>query len=206
MAFQSAKSEIFTNTLGTIRSFTTLTKYFSFMTGTDISKELEYLENQIKVTIFNEPLVEEEGKKIIVGVKALKRVASTLQLSLRPVLLAKELSVGFLRALTIATTNIVKGGNKFSFKEIMSAYAIVFGHVSDKAGNFIKTDNKDISEFSLINALNNEYGLSNMDINSIVEKLKTNRFGLNAGTSRFLFWTSTSGDFVNRMVLLIAEM
>jgi hypothetical protein len=45
-----------------------------------------------------------------------------------------------------------------------------------------------------------------MDVNTIVEKFKTNRFGLMGNLSTHLFWTSTAGDFVNRMVLLIAEM
>jgi hypothetical protein len=48
--------------------------------------------------------------------------------------------------------------------------------------------------------------MANMDLNTIVNKLKTNRFGLGAGLSKWAFWFATYGDFVNRMVLLIAEM
>jgi hypothetical protein len=48
--------------------------------------------------------------------------------------------------------------------------------------------------------------MANMDLNTIVDKLKSNRFGICAGISKWLFWTATYGDFVNRMVLLIAEM
>lgn len=206
MAFHSAKEVIFNETLSSIRSIVTFAKFQSNSTGQDISKYLQEIKDKIKVTIFNEPLIEGNLKWVANTINVLRKTASHVLIGYRPTILIKELSVGFLRNLSLATTNIIKSDKSFTLKEIKDAYLTIFGHIGTKGGDLVTSNNKDIAEFTLVNALNNQYGMANMDLNTIVNKLKTNRFGLGAGLSKWAFWFATYGDFVNRMVLLIAEM
>lgn len=206
MAFHSAKEVIFNETLSSIRSIVTFAKFQSNITGQDISKYLQEIKDKIKITIFNEPLIEENLKQVANIIKTGRKITSNLTVGFKPLTLVKELSVGFIRNLSLATTNIIKSDKSFTLKEIKDAYLTIFGHIKTKSQDLISSDDRDIAEFTLINKLNNQYGMSNMDLNTIIDKLKTNRFGLSAGISKWSFWFATYGDFVNRMVLLIAEM
>lgn len=49
-------------------------------------------------------------------VKTGRKIASTLNISFRPLQTLKELSVGFIRSLSLATTNIIKSDASFTHK------------------------------------------------------------------------------------------
>jgi hypothetical protein len=161
----------------------------------------------MKVTLFHEPLIDEEEEDATAAVRMARHFGSMLSIALRPGLWIKEMTIGFMRNYSMAVANVIKKDPYgFTPSDLVKANAVMIGHAVEKGGYFTMATRPDIAEFSLINQLNNEYGLANMDISSIVEKLKTDRYGLGAGFSRWAFFFATNPDFQNRMTVLVAAM
>ena len=59
---------------------------------------------------------------------------------------------------------------------------------------------------NLIQKLNQFYRIANMDIGGMSTKVQHDRHGIMRGINRWLFATSTAGDYYNRMSLMLAKM
>lgn len=206
VAFNAAKRNVFNKLLFGIKAITTTWKYLSYQTQHDITPLLEFLENQIKITIYNENLIKEELSDVAVTTASMRTLSSLLNIAVRGTMVLKELSIGFLNAYALAVQNkLIDKDHNFGLKDLTKSYGIIFGHIFQKGEQAISSDDS-ISKFTLVNQLNNRYGIANMDLNTIINKLKTDRFGMFAGMSKWLFWTTTYGDFINRMTMFLAYM
>lgn len=67
-------------------------------------------------------------------------------------------------------------------------------NITKAYGKLITIDNKFTDEFNLIDKLNFFYRIHNMDIATVVDKIKTDRHGVMKGFGRMAFLTSTLGD------------
>lgn len=207
VAFSAAKRVIFTETLTNIRHTLWAWKMMSQRTGVDINEVLNFLENQIKITIFNEPILDDELEDAAKAIQLTRIINSAFKLSLRPFQWVKEMTVGWIRNWSIALANVIKNDDySFGFEDVSAAMKFMIGHVSDRFGQLVRSSDDDIASFTLLNGLNNYYGIANMDINSIVQKLKTDRYGFGAGLSKWMYWCSTNPDLYNRMVMFVAQM
>jgi hypothetical protein len=136
----------------------------------------------------------------------MRTVSSVLNVAAKGTMVIKELSIGFLIAYALAIQNkLIDKEHNFGIKDLTKSYGLIFGHIFQKGEQALSSEDS-ISKFTLVNQLNNRYGIANMDLNTIIHKLKTDRFGLFAGISKWLFWTTTYGDFVNRMTMFLAYM
>ena len=206
-AFSALRSRIFTDLMDTVRAYAVVLRTMHFKTGIDVDTLLQFIEEQMKVTLFSEPVIDEELQEVSAAVRFSRHVGSMFSIALRPALWIKEMTIGLARNYSMATANIIKGDPYgMTPSDLAKAEAVMIGHAVEKGGYITMSTRPDIAEFSLINQLNNTYGMANMDANGMVDKLKTDRFGVGAGLSRVAFFFATNPDFQNRMTLLVAMM
>lgn len=204
--FMYTKETIMNDLLPIIDSFSIMVRYRSEMTGEDFNDILQTLDDQVTITIFNKPLIPEELQDAAKIISTVRSATSTLHIAARPLLWLKEITVGQLQNVNRAWVEVYgESSNEFSYKSLMKANSIIYGAGINKYGDVFQ-GNSDIADFTLVQALNNVYGIANMDINQIVDKTKTDRFGLAAGLSKWMYWANTAPDFMNRMTLFLAKM
>lgn len=192
VAFNKIRKQTFDLILPTINAYMWWIKLIGKKQNSDVSKQLEYIINQIKLAIFDEPLINDEEKTIAKGLVFARQLSSISMLAFRPALLAKEMTIGVLKNFSAAALGI---NEEFGSKEMTKAYT-----------KLLTIDNKFNDEFNMIDRLNQWYGMGNMDINSIAKKIQTDRWGVSKGMGRYMFMTSTVGDYYNRMAVLMSKM
>lgn len=138
----------------------------------DISKQLDYVANQMKLAIYDEPIIDDEFKDLVKTVSIVKSVATPMLLAFKPASMAKELIIGVIKGTTLAATEIY-GENQFDVSDLTKAY-----------GKLITIDNKFSEEFNLIDKINQIYRIANMDVNTMSKKIQTDRRGIYRGTGR----------------------
>lgn len=113
-----------------------------------------------------------------------------MAIALRPLLLAKELTVGLYKNVSFAMYKIY-GEDSFDGEHLTSAYMQVLQPTFEG--------------FLLNGELNRVYRIANADLNQMAKKVKYDRLGLNF-LSDNLYWCSTAPDYVNRLSIFIAKM
>jgi hypothetical protein len=136
----------------------------------EVKKQLDYIVNQVKLAVYNEPLVNDEEKNIATGLAFVKKISTIAMLAFRPTMLVKEITVGTIRNLLSAGTGIHAD---FGEKEMIQAYK-----------KLITIDKKASVENNLIDALNKEYRIANMDIATVPAKIQHDRLGLSRGIGK----------------------
>ena len=63
----------------------------------DVSNQLEYIMNQVKLAVFDEPLIKSEEETLAKGISLAKHITTIAMLAFRPALLIKELSIGTMK-------------------------------------------------------------------------------------------------------------
>ena len=97
----------------------------------DITKELEYVVDRIKLGIMDSPVADEEAEDILKGVSVAKRITSMLILGLRPALFFKEMSIGLYKAAALSSTKMY-GKQQFGQKSMLTAMTKI-GAIDKKA-------------------------------------------------------------------------
>lgn len=162
--------------------------------GEDITKQLENIENQLKLAVFDETIIDDEFKDITIVESAVKSVSTAAMLAFKPATIVKEMTIGVFKGISIAASQIY-GKDQFTVKDLGKAYH-----------KLITIDKKFSNEFNLINELNHFYRFANMDANSIAKKLQSDRKGILKGASRYMYSCNTIGDYYNRLSIFLAKM
>lgn len=192
LAFSKIRKQTFDLILPTINAYMWWIKLMGGKQNKDVSKQLEYIMNQVKLAVFDEPLIGDEEQTIAKGIAFAKEISTVAMLAFRPALLAKELTIGVLRNLTASATGLY---NEFGEKEMIKAYT-----------KLITIDKKFTNEFNMIQKLNRLYRIANMDIATVPKKIQHDRHGIVRGAGRWMFSTSTAADYYNRMAIMLAKM
>ena len=158
----------------------------------DIEKTIEYVVNQVKLAVLDGHLIGDEEAVLAKGASLAKQISTISMLSFRPILTAKEMTIGVLKNFSAAGIGL---DPEYNMKDMTKAYQ-----------KLITIDNKFTDEFNLIDRLNGEYRIANMDISSIPKKFQTDRFGVAKGLGHYMFATSTIGDYYNRLAMFLAKM
>lgn len=87
----------------------------------DITKQLKYIENQLKQGVFDEPIIDEEFKDITTVTSAFKKLTTAGLLAFRPVLFMKEATIGIMKGASMAATQIY-GKDQFNLSDLTKAY------------------------------------------------------------------------------------
>lgn len=192
VAFYKTRKRIFDIILPTIESYVWWMKLMGGKMDEKVRKQLNYIVNQVNLAVFSKPLVDDEEKNIAQGLAFQKKFSTIAMLAFRPTMLVKEITVGTIRNLLTAGTGIHAD---FGEKEMIKAYE-----------KLLTVGLKQAVEHNLIEALNNEYRIANMDIATMPEKVQHDKLGLARGLGRWMFATSTGGDYFNRLAILLARM
>ena len=194
VAFSKIRKNILDQRLPIINAYIWWMKLYAGKQNKDISKELEYVKNQLKLAAYDEPIVEEEFEDVVSMTSLVKRLTTVGMLAFRPVLMVKEFSIGMFKGASLAATQIY-GKDQFDIKSL-----------SEAIGKMLSIDNKFSQEWNLIDMINNYYGFANMDINTVSKKFQSNRRGLFMGLNRWMYASNTIPDYYNRLSLFLAKM
>lgn len=158
----------------------------------DIQKQLKYVMNSVKLAVFDQHILGDEEKTVATALNFVKKITSIGMLAFRPALFVKEISLGTMKNFMQSAFSL---NEQFSIADITSAYT-----------KLLTIDKKASNEFNLIQKLNHLYRIANMDIGGAAGKMQHDRHGFMRGISRWMFATSTAGDYYNRMSLMLAKM
>lgn len=191
--FSKIRKKYVDNIMPIIHAYSSWIKLKGGKQNKDLSKLLENVANRVKISLFDEPIVAEEAEDIVKVANLMKTATTPAMLAFRPTLLVKELTLGLYKAYALGATKIY-GKEEFGMSEITQAIT--------KLATMKKTFSL---EWSLIELMNKEYRIANMDITTLNKKFQTNRRGFMMGFGKWMYSTSTIGDFYNRMALFIAK-
>ncbi len=192
VAFSKIRKQVFDMILPTVNAYMWWIKLMGGKQNKDVSKQLDYIVNQVKLAVFDEPLIGDEEQTLAQGIAFAKKISTTAMLAFRPVLLAKELSIGTMKNILAAGTGLYA---EFGEKEMLKAYT-----------KLLTIDKQFTNEFNMIDKLNHIYRIANMDISTVASKMQHDRYGLARGFGRWMFTTSTAADYYNRLAILLAKM
>lgn len=194
VAFNKIRKKIYDKKLPIINAYIWWIKLLAGKENEKISNQLEYIKDQMSLSVFDEPIIDEEFQDFSTVTAVLKRMSTAAMLALKPASLIKEMTIGAFRGITLAATQIY-GKDQFTAKDLTAAYQ-----------KLMTIDNKFASEFNLIDRLNAYYRFANMDVNTIAKKLQSDRRGLFKGTGRYMYMFNTIPDYYNRLSIFLAKM
>jgi hypothetical protein len=160
----------------------------------DISDQLQYISDQMSLSVFDQPIIDKEFKDYVKSAAIVKTISTAAMLAFKPASLIKEMTIGVFKGISLAATQIY-GKDQFTIKDLAAAYK-----------KLMTIDNKFSTEFNLIDKLNQYYRFANMDVNAISKKLQTDRRGLLRGTGRYMYMCNTIPDYYNRLSIFLAKM
>lgn len=160
------------------------------MGGDSIKKELDYIDDYLKVNVFQKSIMESSSQAIVSFMSPVRQLVTYANLAGNMVAYLRDIENGFLenylRTFTNFQTNI-------SAKNVTKAYEYVVTHGTSNTMNI-----------TMLSKLCVRYRLSNTDLARITERLKTNRGGI-FNWDNWAFSTLRSPDFLNRMTLFVAK-
>lgn len=194
IAFNKIRKQVFDRRLPILNAYIWWIKLIGSKQNIDLSKQLEYVTNQVNLSVYDEPIIDDEFKDLTTLTSILKKASTVGMLAFRPVFLAKEMTIGVIKGVSLAATQIY-GEDQFSAADLTKAYE-----------KLLTIDHKFSSEFNLIDKMNAFYRFANMDVNTLAKKLQSDRRGIFRGLSRWMYAANTIPDYYNRLSLFLAKM
>lgn len=162
--------------------------------NTKFTADMEYLENYVKNKIFGKSIVPEKYRKWTESGGKLMQVASRLTLAFAPVQFTYQLLDGIWKDISLIIRK-PDGQDSFTFKNMKDAYLFAMGDLF-KSGN-------GKSKCELLNEL---YGLNDMDMNTYVDRIKSDTHGFWNFWNSLAFKFASRPDFYNRLTIFGAQM
>lgn len=156
--------------------------------------DMEYLESYVRNKILGKSIVPEKYRKWTEAGGKLMQVASRLTLAFAPVQFTYQLLDGMWKDVSLIMRK-PDGQDSFTFKNMKDAYMFAMGDLF-KHGN-------GKSKCELLNEL---YGLNDMDMNTYIDRIKSDNHGFWNFWSSLAFKFASRPDFYNRMTIFGAQM
>lgn len=166
-AFSSIRENVMNEVLPLLNSAAMVIKHYAYQTGkyNEVKDTIEDFYKQLRISIYGVNPIKGELSEALGVVSKVQKVASIAMITLRPVLMMKELIAGTFKNVSYAWTKVY-GDNSFTMKDLSSAYnKVMFSKLQTPM------------DFTIVDNLNIRYGIANMDINNMVKKSKVDRFG-----------------------------
>lgn len=179
--------------INAIKTMTMLDEVFNFHSTPNV-KHLQ--EDYIGTTILGKTILGGESEGIAKLSKAGQEVTSWAVLGLSPFAGATEMITGFFGNVS----RLISGKynqHGFSIGDYTKAHAIVAGTIFDNTFSY------DLVNFC--DALNETYGISDMDVKQMVHELQTTSKGMTHFKSKYAYWFNTFPGYFNRMILFVAS-
>ena len=163
------------------------------MRNLEFNNDLEYLQNYIKNKIHNKSIVNPKYQDWINRANMLKVAASKLTLAFAPVQALYQPLQGLWTDISLMIRK-PDGKDSFTFSHFSKALKLVYS---------------DLAHFSdtptVCSALNELYGINDMDINTYVERISSGKKGI-WNLENLMFKFASRPDFYNRMTIFTAQM
>ena len=195
-AFASIRENMVNKVLPLINSATMVAKYYGYESGKteETAQAIKDFNDQVRISIYGINPVKGEMEDPISIISGVQKLASIAYIVMRPVLFIKELLTGTIKNVSYAWSKVY-GDDSFDMVHLAAAY--------DKV---LFSRKQSLMDFNIVDNLNVLYGVANMDINAMVKRTKTDRFGAFKFFSEHLYWFNNAPDYVNRLTLLVAKM
>lgn len=166
--------------------------YASSQGGNNLKDVIETFDKMVKSKFYGEPIMDTNLQPIYRILSVFKRGFSTLTLGLSGRSFLREILQGTWTGLSRAGVNVIDG---IDLKNYIKG-----------ATHIIQEAHKNVSNVSLLQQLNAQYGMANYSLNNIPYMRKSNFLGIRNWSSDTLFLTASSPDFQHRMAILVAKM
>ena len=192
--FSKVRKEEMDKVLPEVQGILMMVRMNAAQQGIDISTYDKYINDFMKSTVFNMSIIEDNQKHLFEVIKAVKAMNSKLTLGFNSRTGIREIVQGLWKNIGASMIRHY-GKEQFGTKEYTQALGIILGD----SKYFIK-------DVTMIETINGKYGMANMDINAMVDRFTSNKKGMAALGSRWMFWTAGCPDYLNRMSVFIAQM
>lgn len=192
--FMNFRKDAYSEVLPKIKALRMAAMLYGDETGIDMRNFIEYLDNQTKIAIHNQTILNEESQKYAGAVAEVKYLASSMILGFNPKGLVREHLEGTWKLLLEGASKRF-GSDAPTMKELLWAEKYIYSDLKDQPF--------EITKLELLNRL---FRLNNLDINKLAERVRTNKVGLLNVTDRWMFFCNTAPDFRKRMVWLTAKL
>lgn len=199
------KEIYFHDLLSSVSDLLGVIKLQEVMSGQDLSNTKEALINRMKISVYNTSLIDNEDRGIALAVSGVKRLTSYAKIAVRPALFVKEMVLGVIKNVSVVWAKNIINDNPITYQHLMEAAGIVYtnGLFSENAGKF---EGETFGDFRLINKINNQYRINDRDLSVLGESLAYDHSGITRLGPRMLYLNTTSPDWFNRMMIMIAKM
>ena len=157
------------------------------------SSDIDYLSNYIRNKIYNQSIIDPKLQNLAKHLGLLKSAASKLTLAFAPVQALYQPLQGLWTDISLMIRK-PDGKDSFTFSHFTKAIKMVYSdlsHFSDKP--------------TLCSALNELYGINDMDINTYTERISTAKKGI-WNFENFMFKFASRPDYYNRMSIFLSQM
>lgn len=155
-----------------------------------VEKEVKYIQDYLKVNVFNTSIMSEQEKKIIGVIQPTKKLVTDILLGGNVVSAVRDSLEGLQQNLI---RSLIKFNTDIDPESVRKAYKYVMIHSTS-----------DAMAVNLLSKLCLKYRLSNTDVGRIAERAKSGRNGI-YNYDNWLYSTLRGPDFLNRMVLFVAR-
>lgn len=163
------------------------------MRNLEFKNDIKYLEDYVKNKILNKSIVDPKYQDWINRANVIKSAASKLTLAFAPVQALYQPLQGLWTDISLMIRK-PDGNESFTFNNFTKALKLVYS---------------DLSHFSdtptICSALNELYGINDMDMNTYVDRISSGRKGL-WNMENWMFKFASRPDFYNRMTIFTAQM
>lgn len=196
LSFEEAyiRKEVLDAVLPIIKSIRFITEAFGDQAGINTKENVKFLDDYLKQAVFNRSILSDEEKVFSGYLKKARVLTSTLMIAGNVVAPIRDTMEGVWKAMNMFIR--ASAGEQLGFGKADYLWA-----VKTLLGDNIKS----INMVTVCEALNQRFGIANMDINILAKRARSSKTGLFNFRDK-LFWTSTAGDYFNRMSLLLARM
>jgi hypothetical protein len=185
------RKQVLDETLPIVKAYRIVLEAYGDISKVDTSDNVEYLKNFIKQAVYNRLTLSEEEKFITKHVLKVKQLASVMMVAGNIVAPVRDVLDGMWKTIGVFIGDTWGENKGFTKKD----YLWAMGKLAVPSMDTIK----------MCEALNKRMGISNYDINILAKRARSGRHGIFNFRDK-LFWTSTAGDYFNRMSIVLAKM
>ena len=188
------RKEVLDRVLPIAKAIRLVTEAYGDLASVKTKENVEYINNYLKQAAFNRTILSDEEKSFVGAISNARQLTSALMVAGNLVAPLRDVFQGFWKTIGVFVGDTWGEGKGFTKSDYMWAVKTM---ITDNIESF--------SGITLCEALNQRFGMANVDINVLVQRAKSGKAGI-CNFKDKLFWTATCGDYFNRMCILIAKM
>ena len=163
------------------------------MRNTKFSSDIQYLDEYIRNKILNQSIVDPKRQSAVNWLNQIKSAASKFTLAFAPVQMFYQPLQGLWQDISLMIRK-PDGKQSFTFQNFTKATKLVYGDLFNISG-----------KPTICSALNELYGINDMDMNTYVDRISSAKKGL-WNFENMMFKFASRPDFYNRMTIFTSQM